>query len=582
MKVVREVAVSRIEYTEETPKQKKALQENIHRKLGVREKGYQYAPLYKRGIWDGVTPMYNPHLNTFGTGLIPQVIQVIREYQEIDPSLQMEYVDNYPEPFLDEEDLPKEFVLKDEKLGSITLRDYQDRGVRSTLMAQYGILQYATNAGKSEIGASIIEQLLPQLKKKERIVFFVPAKEIFYGLIDRLEMRLGCKIGYMGDGKKDIRQINVVLMPSLSSALKDPSNKLKLSVGERALQIMVQDIIPLFDKKVNLASLVRGYLQNFEIKQKAHVDVAEMLTHVSTLSDAKVRLEFNKINVAYQNVIKKKNGAKHKKWQDAKDLVDSAVVLICDEAHRSKADTWYNTIQMFTNAQYRIGLTGSIDTKDLLLMQRLTAMFGTVIERVRNEELIGRDFSAKPFIKLFNVKEPKDYLNARNYQTVYDKCIVTNDFRNDLISMIAMSSYKVGKTTLITTNRLEQGEYILNKINELAGTTIAEFINGELATEDRQRQLADVKSGKLKVLVATTVLDEGVDISGIHTLILGGGGKSLRQVLQRVGRVLRKKEGDNTTVVFDFVDKTNNYMLSHSKERIKVYEEEGFDITYLA
>ena len=145
-----------------------------------------------------------------------------------------------------------------------------------------------------------------------------------------------------------------------------------------------------------------------------------------------------------------------------------------------------------------------------------------------------------------------------------------------MIAKLAIAMYNQNRITLIIVNRMEQGEWILNEINK-AGVK-AEFINGEENTNVRRRQLKDVDEGRLRVLVATTVLDEGVDIHGINCLIMGAGGKSMRVVLQRVGRVLRHKNGDNTAIVFDFIDRTNTYLLKHSKERIKLYESQKFDI----
>ena len=64
-------------------------------------------------------------------------------------------------------------------------------------------------------------------------------------------------------------------------------------------------------------------------------------------------------------------------------------------------------------------------------------------------------------------------------------------------------------------------------------------------------------------------------------LIMAGGYKSLRLVLQRVGRILRKKETDNTALVYDFCDKQNVLTYKHSSQRLKIYQNEGFDIKYL-
>lgn len=91
-----------------------------------------------------------------------------------------------------------------------------------------------------------------------------------------------------------------------------------------------------------------------------------------------------------------------------------------------------------------------------------------------------------------------------------------------------------------------------------------------------------MKQGKLKVLISTSLMDEGVDISGIDALIMGAGGKSLRQVLQRIGRGLRyKDDGENKLYVYDFTDRVNDYLFAHYKQRREIYEEEEFDIVDL-
>ena len=90
-----------------------------------------------------------------------------------------------------------------------------------------------------------------------------------------------------------------------------------------------------------------------------------------------------------------------------------------------------------------------------------------------------------------------------------------------------------------------------------------------------------MRSGKLKVMIATSLIDEGVDISGINALILGASGKSLRQTLQRIGRALRKKKDDNTTQIFDFNDMTHRFLLGHAGERLKIYDEEEFEVNHV-
>ncbi|MDU5108791.1 helicase-related protein, partial [Clostridium sp.] len=145
-----------------------------------------------------------------------------------------------------------------------------------------------------------------------------------------------------------------------------------------------------------------------------------------------------------------------------------------------------------------------------------------------------------------------------------------------LIAKLTEKWYNEDKGILIIVSFIDHG----NNISELLDGLNVEhyFLHGEVDSEIRKQKLNDMRSGKLKVMIATSLIDEGVDISGINSLILGAGGKSLRQVLQRVGRALRKKKDDNTTQIYDFADMTNRFLFHHSKEREKIYREEEFEI----
>ena len=137
--------------------------------------------------------------------------------------------------------------------------------------------------------------------------------------------------------------------------------------------------------------------------------------------------------------------------------------------------------------------------------------------------------------------------------------------------------YDKGNGILIIINRIEHGEAISNLLKEEGVAHY--FINGQLENDLRDEKIQDMRDGALKVMISSTIIDEGVDISGIDTLILGAGGKSLRQTLQRVGRGLRKKKtGENKVEVFDFYDLTNKHLKKHSEQRRKIYEDEQFEI----
>src|SRR5699024_5718026 len=66
-----------------------------------------------------------------------------------------------------------------------------------------------------------------------------------------------------------------------------------------------------------------------------------------------------------------------------------------------------------------------------------------------------------------------------------------------------------------------------------------------------------VRIGRTKALVAPTVLDEGIDIPQIDLGIVMGGSKSRRQMIQRMGRVLRlKSDGRSATFIVVYAENT--------------------------
>ena len=430
----------------------------------------------------------------------------------------------------------------------------------------------------TEIASGLMQEILPFLERGERIAFFTDKKEIFEQSALRIQERLGIEVGMIGGGKKDIKQVTFVMIPTVNANLKDPEKGVKLTAKEQLYKKIAKQVLPKFEGGKNQRKLLGMYIQRFEPKTKADLKLLEELQNIYDTcgSDNSVLMRLRNYNAMYTDTVRKKNKKVFEKHEYIREFLDSVAVMICDEAHHTGSDTWYNSLMSCKNAQYRVGLTGSIDKKNELLNMRLNALFGGVISRVENDYLINEGHSAKPTIRIFPVSAPKNIEKENQYQTAYDKGIVNNEYRNTLIAKLGNLWYTKDKGVLIIVNHIKHGENISELLDKLEVEHY--FIHGELDDDTRRQKLQDMRTGKLKVMIATSIVDEGVDISGIHALILAAGGKSLRQTLQRVGRALRKKKDDNTCQVFDFTDYTNKFLLSHSKERRKIYIDEKFDI----
>lgn len=566
---------------------KKPVEEAMHHQLGVREEGYMFNPMYKRGLYDGIVDFYEAKEQIFPTGLVEEVEQILGGLQK-KYTFQYVITENRPDPFIDPEELTEPTKLNFDG-EMLPLREYQQDALMSIMTHKSGILNLPTNSGKTEIAAGIISTLLPKLERGETIAFFTVSSSIFTQTAERLEERLGIRVGKYGGGKKDIRQVNVVMVPTIAAGMKtDPEKGLKLTAKERITKKMAKKIAPKFVDGVNQRQMLKAYLMNFQTKTKADQELKDEIQKVldKSESDAKLKFHLNGYVAKYNKLIQKKNKKAYEKRRDVEEFLDSIVAFISDEHQHVTSDSLYNTLLACQNAIYRVGLTGSIDPKNKMLHRRLKAVTGEITAKESNEYMIDEGHSAKPKIMFSQIRQVQhehqliDISGDNNYMSVYEKGIVKNDFRNLLIAKITEMCYNSDKGVLIIVSRIEHGENIASLLEALE--VPHEFLRGEIDLDYRDARLDEMRSGELKVMIATSILDEGVDVSGIDALIMAAGGKSFRQTLQRVGRALRKKKGkENVTQVYDFADRTNRFLYKHYKARESIYKDENFDITYL-
>lgn len=243
-------------------------------------------------------------------------------------------------------------------------------------------------------------------------------------------------------------------------------------------------------------------------------------------------------------------------------------VLLVDECHNASSDQFMKVLSSIPG-HWRYGFSGTPLKYDDLADLQLMAATGRIIVDVGNEQLIQQGYSAKPIIHVHIVEDLQEANDDMPFSEAYDRFIVHNEQRNAIIKEVAS---EVTGITLIIVSRVKHGT-LLNKL--IPGST---FVSGGHSTEHRQRVLDEMRQGTPGAYIATNIFDEGVDVPNVNTLVLAAGGKSHVRILQRVGRGLRQKtEGDNIVNIHDFIDDTNKHLIEHSEERMKVYEDEGFD-----
>lgn len=73
-------------------------------------------------------------------------------------------------------------------------------------------------------------------------------------------------------------------------------------------------------------------------------------------------------------------------------------------------------------------------------------------------------------------------------------------------------------------------------------------ITAEIGPSERKSLIEDFRSGTIKTIVSCKVLNEGFDVADAEVAIILGGSGSSREHIQRIGRVLRPKEGKKAII----------------------------------
>ncbi len=94
-------------------------------------------------------------------------------------------------------------------------------------------------------------------------------------------------------------------------------------------------------------------------------------------------------------------------------------------------------------------------------------------------------------------------------------------------------------------------------------------ITHETPASQRQHFLDGLATGQYRVLGTSRVLNEGVDMPDVSVGIVLSGTGSVREHVQRLGRILRRKQGKRATL-YELV--THNTIEPHTSRRRRAHE----------
>lgn len=497
-------------------------------------------------------------------------------------------------------ELPREVSLDGHgKEKDLTLRDYQYEAVQQVNIEQSGVILNAVNAGKTASAVTLFKYLLPKIKEEQHLLFVAPNKSIMNQIYLKYQHYLSEDIvGVWGDGKKDLNHpIICATIQTLASAIKEPKTKptrKKDKLLGRFAERYAPAILESGDPRSNLELLARNFHPNYKYEQDDIEELRNLCMNLQTSDD--VKDYFEGVQKRYKKLLYSLNKEAYGKYYDAIDLLNNTRAVVCDEAHRAGAESYWKVFHYLKNARVKVGLTGTLDKTKKISMAHIRGLFGKDLVKVTNKQMIERGVSARPHIRLVPIDEPADLepriqatmmakgysqlptADLLSYQIAYDLGVVHNEYRNRVVAELAYkASSKLDKqAVLIMVTSIEHGELIGEQLDKLGAEY--QFLQGKDDSATREKAIDDIVSGKLKIVIATKIFEAGIDIPNLKVLILCDALKSYISVIQKIGRVLRVMPDKRDVFIFDIVDITQNLLFKHAQDRVRYYKDEGFEV----
>lgn len=257
-------------------------------------------------------------------------------------------------------------------------------------------------------------------------------------------------------------------------------------------------------------------------------------------------------------------------------------LLVADECHHLPAPEYAQAAAMCI-APFRLGLsaTPEADEERSAVMEDL---LGPVVCRVDIGELEGNVLSRYRVERIFIHLEPEElaaYQQARSVYTAFLRRERINFSHPDAWSrFLGLCAREPGGReafrAFLEQRRIARGGTAkINKLWELlslhAEETVIVFtadndtaysigrrfalpvLTHHTKAAERKAMLDAFRSGTIRVLVTSKVLNEGVDVPGAAVGIVLSGSGSVREHVQRLGRILRPSPGKEQAVLYELV-----------------------------
>ena len=256
-------------------------------------------------------------------------------------------------------------------------------------------------------------------------------------------------------------------------------------------------------------------------------------------------------------------------WQERYNFGKHFGLVIVDEAHHVPAATFSEVI-MTMCAKYRLGLTATPERADGLT-DMLHWSLGDIIHEVTTPDLVERGLVLAPKVKPLhtNWSPPK--------QMEWSKLVTTmckDQERTKLILELVTRMVEAGRQVLVLSDRVD---HCIEMAEAMSSVCSSAALVGRVSKNKREEIITKADEGEIRAIFATTVADEGLDLPGLDTVVLTTPTKAMGRVQQRIGRIMRVREGKKDPLVVDIIDNAPSFR-GLAKKRWKFYKKLGCEV----
>ncbi|ACY13434.1 DEAD/DEAH box helicase [Haliangium ochraceum] len=220
--------------------------------------------------------------------------------------------------------------------------------------------------------------------------------------------------------------------------------------------------------------------------------------------------------------------------------------VILDEAHHAPARVFREVLSHLPG-KYRFGLTATPERSDGLTAM-LTLCIGPELFRIGHQELIAAGHLVVPEVVAVETGASAE---ASGHAAIVS-ALVADAGRNRLITEMAAREARAGCTVLVLSGRVAHCEQLAESLAAEGVEAVA--LTSRMPKHKRSDVLERFRAGTLRVVCATSLADEGLDVARLERLILATPARAEGRTVQRLGRLMRPHPDKRPPVLYDLVD----------------------------